>query len=327
MKKEAKKLISLTLSLMLVLSALCVVNVSAQADNTVTVTVENKTFDGAPWTGELFTAEVELQDTDSIESVLERAITERNYAFSVTAYGYIASVNGLEEYAVNGSGGWMASINNWFTADGTGAYTVANGGLKAGDEIVLQYTCTWGADVGSLYGDYNTALSTDFSVEGSNIAGYSFNAASTADEGALYITAPDVLTIRASAVNKNYQTRFYLNGYNPSADGFRCGKNIPVKDGDTVYIGVGDPSWPSMNSWGGIAEKSVYCFKVQQIMMGDIDGNGKVDVNDVTELQRYLAEFITLDDAQLAAADADKDGLVTIKDATFIQRIVAEFDL
>ena len=37
--------------------------------------------------------------------------------------------------------------------------------------------------------------------------------------------------------------------------------------------------------------------------------------------------FITLDDAQLAAADADKDGLVTIKDATFIQRIVAEFDL
>ncbi len=325
MKKDAKKLTSLILSLTLLLSALCTANVAAQTDNTVTVTVQNLTFDGAPWTGELFSAKVGLQENDSLESVIERAVSENNYAFTVSNFGYISSVNGLAEFAANGSGGWMASLNDWFTADGTTAYTVANGGLQAGDEIVLQYTCAWGSDVGSLYGDFNTALSTDFAVEGSAVAGFAFNAASTADEGALYITAPDTLTVHAAPVNKNYQTRFYLNEYMPETEGYRGGKNIPVKDGDTVYIGVGNPAWPSMNSWSGTADESVYRFKVEQIVMGDVNRDGKCTVDDVTELQRYLAEFITLDSAQTAAADMDGNGIINISDATAIQCALAEF--
>ena len=42
-------------------------------------------------------------------------------------------------------------------------------------------------------------------------------------------------------------------------------------------------------------------------------------------LQRYFAEFIDLTDDQLAVADVNEDGKVNIRDVTAIQRMVAEF--
>lgn len=60
-------------------------------------------------------------------------------------------------------------------------------------------------------------------------------------------------------------------------------------------------------------------------LMGDLNGDGSVNISDATLLQRYLAEFIELDDAQLAVADVKQDGIVNVKDVTEIQRIAAEF--
>ncbi len=63
-----------------------------------------------------------------------------------------------------------------------------------------------------------------------------------------------------------------------------------------------------------------------EIIKGDVDGDGSVTINDVTMIQRALAEYITLDAAQLKAADVNGDGFVNIKDATKIQRVLAEFE-
>lgn len=63
-------------------------------------------------------------------------------------------------------------------------------------------------------------------------------------------------------------------------------------------------------------------------MTGDLDGDGEVTVNDVTELQRILAEFDDLDlsdPAVFAAADFKKDGKVNIRDVTCGQRYLAGF--
>ena len=170
-----KKLLSIILALALFAAAFGTISVSAEKNaDAVHVVVKNGTFsttNGAPWQGVLLDTTVPLNAEDSLESVIERAITENSYEFTVSQYGYISSINGLAEYAVNGSGGWMATLNNWFTADGTTAYTVANGGLQAGDEIVMMYTCAWGADVGSLYGDFTTTLSADeFGFRGSFVS-------------------------------------------------------------------------------------------------------------------------------------------------------------
>ena len=71
-----------------------------------------------------------------------------------------------------------------------------------------------------------------------------------------------------------------------------------------------------------------------QIMIGDIDGDCKITISDVTTLQRYLAEFINSDgsaiideinEEMLKVADVSCDGAVSIADVTIIQRYLAEF--
>ena len=61
------------------------------------------------------------------------------------------------------------------------------------------------------------------------------------------------------------------------------------------------------------------------VLAGDVDLNGTVNIQDATLLQRYFAEYTTLTSAQLRAADANKDGKVNIRDVTQIQRIKAGF--
>lgn len=62
------------------------------------------------------------------------------------------------------------------------------------------------------------------------------------------------------------------------------------------------------------------CFTI-----GDINLDGKVDINDATIIQRYLVKNVTLTAEQLAVADANGDGEVTISDATHIQKFIAGY--
>ncbi|MBQ2357979.1 MAG: dockerin type I repeat-containing protein, partial [Ruminococcus sp.] len=59
--------------------------------------------------------------------------------------------------------------------------------------------------------------------------------------------------------------------------------------------------------------------------VGDINGDGKLNVRDITALQRCLAEINTLGDDDRAAADINDDGKIDILDVTCLQRYLAEF--
>ena len=59
---------------------------------------------------------------------------------------------------------------------------------------------------------------------------------------------------------------------------------------------------------------------------GDANGDGKVNVCDVTAIQRHVAEVELLTGACLFNADVNGDGEVTIDDATHLLRYLAEFD-
>ena len=56
------------------------------------------------------------------------------------------------------------------------------------------------------------------------------------------------------------------------------------------------------------------------LLLGDADLSGEVDIADATTIQRHDAHFITLVGTALQLADVDKDDDVTIIDATWIQR-------
>lgn len=60
--------------------------------------------------------------------------------------------------------------------------------------------------------------------------------------------------------------------------------------------------------------------------IGDVNSDNNVDINDATELQRHIAELITLSDEALKNADTNRDGVVTISDVTKIQRAIVGLD-
>ena len=62
-------------------------------------------------------------------------------------------------------------------------------------------------------------------------------------------------------------------------------------------------------------------------LIGDINNDGRISIEDATMLQRFLAEFFTLDlndEKTFLQADVNSDGRVTISDITAIQRLIAE---
>ena len=61
-------------------------------------------------------------------------------------------------------------------------------------------------------------------------------------------------------------------------------------------------------------------------ILGDANGDGHVNINDVTTIQRYKADMETLEGINFHAADINGDGNVTIEDATILQRFFAEYD-
>ncbi|MBQ1349535.1 MAG: dockerin type I repeat-containing protein [Ruminococcus sp.] len=59
-------------------------------------------------------------------------------------------------------------------------------------------------------------------------------------------------------------------------------------------------------------------------VLGDVNGDSKVDVNDATMVQMIAAELLVPNDVQKLAGDVNRDGKVDINDATLIQQFAAE---
>ena len=61
--------------------------------------------------------------------------------------------------------------------------------------------------------------------------------------------------------------------------------------------------------------------------IGDVNLDGRIDIRDVTAIQRHIAEVEPLSGPALALADTNGDGFVNIDDATLLQMYLAEFDV
>lgn len=62
------------------------------------------------------------------------------------------------------------------------------------------------------------------------------------------------------------------------------------------------------------------------ILLGDSDGDQKVNVKDATAIQKHVADLIKLTDDGAKAADVDGSGGINVKDATAIQKWVADIE-
>lgn len=231
-----KRIISLLLALIMALSLLPV-SVLAADDHTgqVHVTVENTTWaeaDGAPWEGMLVDEWVTLQDDSSMMSCIVDALTAGGYSQTGADTGYISEINGIEEKAAAEGSGWMGTLNDWFTSEGFAAYTVANGKLKAGDEIAVQHTCNLGADIGGAFGDSNKTLKAIALSAGELNPAFS---SSVHDYTMILPESVTALTVTPTASNKQNRVRIY-------AGSTEYGRKdaIPVQVGTVITLKVGN---------------------------------------------------------------------------------------
>ena len=68
-------------------------------------------------------------------------------------------------------------------------------------------------------------------------------------------------------------------------------------------------------------------YELTDYIIGDVNNDGRVDIRDVTAIQRHIADIDVLTGGVLLAADTDGDGKVTIEDATHLQMYLAEYDV
>ncbi len=60
-----------------------------------------------------------------------------------------------------------------------------------------------------------------------------------------------------------------------------------------------------------------------ELLLGDANLDGKVNIKDATALQKHLAKLQILSEKNLSVSDTNKDGRITISDATTIQKKIA----
>ena len=66
-----------------------------------------------------------------------------------------------------------------------------------------------------------------------------------------------------------------------------------------------------------------YSFTAQTVGLGVDMETGKIDVNDVTAIQLYIAQNQSFTDKQKEAADVNKDGKISVLDVTRVQQYIA----
>lgn len=109
-------------------------------------------------------------------------------------------------------------------------------------------------------------------------------------------------------------------------DNWVIGFEIPASGDEEkadIKITFDTTKWNAATKTGATYKVSVVGDE-PEVLIGDADGNGKIDINDATTVQKHVAHLITLTGDRLKAADANGDGKVDINDATAIQKYIAK---
>lgn len=246
LKRLPLRVVSVLLSMVLLFGLLpTTIFAASNHKDEVEVIVENNTYakkDGAPWDGTLLDEWVSINKDSTMMSCVVAALDGKGYTQTGAESNYISEINGLSEMDGSNTAGWMGTLNDWFTNEGFGAYTVKEGTLSEGDQIRISYSMDWGADLGGDWSGSNKKLKSLKFSKGELSPSFS---GSTTE---YTLTLPEKvkeITVTPTAANKDYMVKTYL-GTKSSGTEYKRTEEIPVKDGDTITVVSGDKSWPSM---------------------------------------------------------------------------------
>lgn len=134
-------------------------------------------------------------------------------------------------------------------------------------------------------------------------------------------SAGTAITLQSEAYNNkgNVSYEFYVNNEKLTNATTNTAKWTPSKDGSYSLKFV------AKDSNGKTVEKTmVYTVgeASSEKLLGDANGDGKVDVKDATLIQKYVVLMADIAPENLTVADYNKDGRIDVKDASAIQRSV-----
>ena len=267
----------------------------------VRVIVENTTFTEDMWpNGKRFwydvavNAEVALTADSTMMSCIVTALKDNGCEQDGADSNYISSITvgnqPLGQFDGGPQSGWMGTLNDWFTNEGFAAFTVANGKLADGDVIRVMYTREGlGADLGGTWGNSDTTIKA-LEIQGGKLA----SAFTPGEAGGLYEYTLTIegesadLRLTPTASNKNFLTKIFLNekvtGNTEGFSFYKRTESIPVKAGDTIYVGCGARAWPTMNNQAGNTQESDGTWYVLHVV------NANAGADYVTELISQLPE-------------------------------------
>ena len=259
-----------------------------------------------------------IGDEDSMMTVILRALADSGYEWTGTGgskfgISYLSGIAQkgrpdikLAEFDGGDESGWMGTLNGFFVNLSFAEFTVkkntsTNIQLADGDVIHVMYTSTGlGEDLGGTFYNSDTTLKALKVMDGDKtlVLAPEFEA-SAAEPGGTYSYTVMIddkatdLTILADAANKNYLVKRFLNEkVTDNTEGssyYKSTQAIPVVSGDTIYIGCGEPVWPSMNNQSTEAREYVgtwYELHIVSASSGGTEVDAQIDAlpnpNDLT---------------------------------------------
>ncbi|MBD9227117.1 MAG: DUF4430 domain-containing protein [Clostridiales bacterium] len=294
-------------------SAVVAMKKAANNYGKVQVIVENTTYskkDGALWDGTLVNTWVDLSADSTMMSCVVDALKTKNATVEGAESNYISSINGLKEFDGGKSSGWMGTLNDWFTNEGFGAFTVKSGKLASGDVIRVMYTREGlGADLGGTWANSDTTLSA-LKVTGGKLAPNFVSGEAGGRYDYTLVIDGDSGSIRLSptAANKNFQVKAFLNekvtDKTEGSSFFKRTESIPVKVGDTIYVGCGAKGWLSMNNQSGNTQSNDGTWYVLHVVSADTGADYVVGlIDDLPAVVKY-ENYSAVEDAVSAARAA-----------------------
>ena len=250
-----------------------------------------------------------IGDEDSMMTVILRALADSGYEWTGTGgskfgISYLSGIAQkgrpdikLAEFDGGDESGWMGTLNGFFVNLSFAEFTVkkntsTNIQLADGDVIHVMYTSTGlGEDLGGTFYNSDTTLKALKVMDGDKtvVLAPEFEA-SAAEPGGTYSYTVMIddnateLTILADAANKNYLVKRFLNEkVTDNTEGssyYKSTQAIPVVSGDTIYIGCGEPVWPSMNNQSTEAREYVgtwYELHIVSASSGGTEVDAQID--------------------------------------------------
>ena len=262
-----------------------------------------------------------IGDQDSMMTVILRALADDGYEWTGTGgskfgISYLSGIAQkgrpdikLAEFDGGNESGWMGTLNGFFVNLSFAQFTVqpnqnTNIQLSDGDVIHVMYTCTGlGEDLGGTFYNSDTTLKALKVMDGDKTLVLAPEFESVAQPGGTYSYTVMIdgdaaeLTITTDAANKNYLVKRFLNEkVTDNTEGgsyYKSTQAIPVVSGDTIYIGCGEPVWPSMNNQSTEARDYVgtwYELHIVSANSGGSDVDAQIDAlpnpNDLTYMNR-----------------------------------------